>query len=70
LSTGLLGGVISSKASRRVGPLYQGMLVDFSIILSPLNPEMGMNLTISVLYPIFFKKEITSVLISLYLSYP
>lgn len=58
---------MSSKASRRVIPLYQGMLADFSIMLSPLNPEMGMNLTVSTLYPVFFKKELTSVLISLYL---
>lgn len=43
LSIGLLGGITLSKASIKVGPLYQGMLVDFSIMLSPFHPEMGMK---------------------------
>lgn len=67
LSTGLLGGITLSKASMRVGPLYQGMLVDFSIMLSPFHPEIGMKGILSGLYPTFFKKPAISVLISLYL---
>lgn len=43
LSDGLFGGIILSKHSVRKGPLYQGMLVDLSIMLSPTQPEIGTN---------------------------
>jgi len=43
LSKGLLGGVMASKVLNRVSPLYQGKLVLLSIMLSPCQPEMGMN---------------------------
>lgn len=43
LSTGLLGASRASKASTIIGPLYQGILVDLSNILSPLKPEIGMK---------------------------
>jgi len=56
LSVGLLGGTIKSRASKRVGPLYQGRLADLSIILSPTQPEIGMKGIVLGLYPIFFKK--------------
>ena len=65
---GLLGGVILFKASMSVGPLYQGKLADFSNILSPFHPEMGMKGMLAGLYPVFFKKSESSPLISLYLS--
>uniref|UniRef100_A0A2P2M8G9 Elongation factor 1-alpha n=1 Tax=Rhizophora mucronata TaxID=61149 RepID=A0A2P2M8G9_RHIMU len=32
-----------SRASRRVGPLYQSRLVDLSIMLSPSKPDIGIN---------------------------
>ena len=38
---GLFGGTILSKASNKVGPLNQDKLGDFSIILSPTHPEIG-----------------------------
>ena len=44
LSSGRSGGSRLSSASSSVGPLYQGMLSDFSIMLSPWpQPEMGTN---------------------------
>jgi len=43
LSVGLFGGMIKSRASLRVGPLYHGKLADFSTILSPTHPEIGMK---------------------------
>jgi len=55
LSAGLFGGIIASKAPMRVIPLCQGMLLDFSNMLSPCHPEIGMNGTLSGLYPTFFK---------------
>merc|ERR1719415_472132 len=57
LSVGLLGGMMESRASRRViplalpsflstfHPLYQVMLVEASIMLSPCHPEMGTKAT-------------------------
>jgi hypothetical protein len=33
----------ASRASKRQGPAYQSILVDFSIILSPTHPEIGMK---------------------------
>ena len=45
LSDGLLGGSIRSSASSSVGPLYQPMLSDFSIMLSPWKPEIGTKFT-------------------------
>merc|ERR1719361_92346 len=57
LSVGLLGGMMESRASRRVmplalpsflstfQPLYQVMLVEASIMLSPCHPEMGTKAT-------------------------
>jgi len=68
LSTGLLGGTTLSRASRRKGPLYQGIAGDLSIMLSPTQPEMGTKGIFSGLYPTFFKKTDISFLISLYLS--
>jgi len=56
------------KASMRVGPLYHVRLGDFSNILSPFHPEIGMNGMFAGLYPVFFKKSESSFLISLYLS--
>lgn len=44
-----------SKASIKVGPLYQVKLGDFSNMLSPNHPEIGMNGMLSGLYPTFFK---------------
>lgn len=52
---GLAGGLMLSKASKRVGPLYQGALLDLSIMLSPLNPDKGMKGILSGLNPTFFK---------------
>lgn len=46
-SVGLLGGMILSNASKRHGPVYHGKFADFSIMLSPCQPEMGMNGTLS-----------------------
>ncbi|KAG6551214.1 hypothetical protein Mapa_007450 [Marchantia paleacea] len=60
LSDGLFGSDTLSKASRRVGPLYQSRFVDLSIMLSPSNPEMGTNGILSGLYPTFFKYVDTS----------
>jgi hypothetical protein len=56
------------KASMSVGPLYHGRLADFSNMLSPFHPEIGMNGMLAGLYPVFFKKSESSFLISLYLS--
>ena len=47
LSEGRLGGSIASSASSSVGPLYQGRLVERSIMLSPWKPEIGTNATFS-----------------------
>jgi len=52
---GLFGGTMLSKASIRVGPLNHFKLADFSIMLSPYHPEIGMNGIFSGLYPTFFK---------------
>mmetsp|Transcript_56032 Transcript_56032/g.132142 ORF Transcript_56032/g.132142 Transcript_56032/m.132142 type:complete len:216 (-) Transcript_56032:603-1250(-) len=46
LSVGRLGGFTASRASRRIGPLYQPVLVERSIMLSPFQPEMGTKLTL------------------------
>jgi len=43
LSDGLFGGMMESRHSMRVFPLYHDMLADFSIMLSPTHPEIGMN---------------------------
>jgi len=43
LSVGLTGGTIKSRASLRVGPLYHPKLVDFSTMLSPTHPDIGMK---------------------------
>lgn len=43
LSVGLIGGIIRSRASFKVGPLYHGKFADFSTILSPFHPEIGIN---------------------------
>merc|ERR1740128_1420766 len=59
LSVGLLGGMMESMASSRVSPealpsflstfqpLYQLMLVELSIMLSPCHPEMGTKTTVA-----------------------
>jgi len=67
-SVGLVGGIIKSNASFKHGPLYHGVLLDLSIMLSPVHPEIGINGTFFGSYPIFFKYAATSVLISLYLD--
>jgi hypothetical protein len=46
---GLFGGFNESRASRRVGPLYQGIFDESSVILSPFHPEIGMNGIFSIL---------------------
>merc|ERR1719225_2373747 len=48
-----------------VNPLYQSMLVDSSIRLSPLKPDIGTNGIFFVLNPIFVSIFFTSLLISL-----
>uniref|UniRef100_A0A7C9CLT8 Uncharacterized protein n=1 Tax=Opuntia streptacantha TaxID=393608 RepID=A0A7C9CLT8_OPUST len=68
LSEGLLGSWTWSRASSRVGPLYQSRLVDLSIMLSPSNPEMGTNGILSGLYPTFLRYDETSFTISSYLA--
>jgi len=68
-SVGLVGGMIKSNASFKHGPLYHGKFADFSTMLSPFHPEIGMNGTFFGSYPIFFKYAATSVTISVYLSY-
>merc|ERR1719431_2392744 len=67
LSVGLCGGMIESRASRRVvplafpslrstfHPLYQDMLVLVCNKLSPCHPEMGTNGTATGLYPTFLR---------------
>jgi hypothetical protein len=40
---GLLGRTILSRAYKRVGPLYQLILGDFSSILSPVEPDIDTN---------------------------
>jgi len=62
--------VIKSRASLRHGPLYHGKFGDFSTMLSPAHPEIGMNGIFFGSYPIFFKYAVTSVLISSYLASP
>jgi hypothetical protein len=42
-SVGLVGGMIKSRASFKVGPLYQVRFGDFSTMLSPFHPEIGIN---------------------------
>merc|ERR1719456_989506 len=76
LSGQLVGGIIESRASRRVvplalpslrstfHPLYQLMLVLVCNILSPCQPEIGTNGTATGLYPTFLIKPDTSFLIS------
>lgn len=68
LWVGLFGGLRESRASRSVGPLYQGMFADNSFILSPFHPDIGIKGIFSTLYPINFKYYETSSLISKYLS--
>ncbi|GER51100.1 translation elongation factor 1-alpha, partial [Striga asiatica] len=57
-----------SRASKRVGPLYQSRFVDLSIMLSPSKPEMGTKGILSGLYPTFLRYEETSFTISSYLA--
>jgi hypothetical protein len=61
--------MIKSRASFKQGPLYHGKFADFSTMLSPTHPEIGMNGTFFGSNPIFFKYAATSATISLYLSY-
>lgn len=55
LSVGLFGGLMASKASKRVGPLNHFKLSDFSIMLSPCHPEIGTTGMLAGLYPIFLR---------------
>merc|ERR1719232_621819 len=76
LSVGLVGGMMESRASRRVvplafpslrstaHPLYQSMFLLVCNMLSPCQPEMGTNGTAAGLYPTFLMKPETSFLIS------
>merc|ERR1712226_724155 len=76
LSVGLLGGTIESRASSKVvplalpslrstfQPLYQAMLVEVLIMLSPCQPEMGTKATAAGLYPTFLMNPLTSFWIS------
>merc|ERR1719174_143388 len=69
-STGRLGALTMSRASRRQGPLYHSIwsLPEspiLPIMLSPLKPEMGMKRIFSTLYPVLVRKLDTSSLISL-----
>ena len=60
---GRAGGMMESRASKSVvplrvpslevtsQPLYQDMLVEVSIMLSPCHPEMGTKATAAGLYP-------------------
>merc|ERR1719430_2936460 len=76
LSVGLWGGMIESRDSRRVvplalpslrstaHPLYQLMLVEVSIMLSPCHPEIGTKATDAGLYPTFLMNPPTSFWIS------
>merc|ERR1719445_1863448 len=76
LSVGLVGGMMESRASRRVvplafpslrstfHPLYQDMFVLVCSMLSPCQPEMGTKGTATGLYPTFLMKPETSFLIS------
>lgn len=49
---------------KNVLPLYQGQLVEASIMLSPWKPEMGTKATVLGLYPTFLMKLETSLTIS------
>src|SRR5438445_13372420 len=60
LLIGFGGSVKLSRASKRVGPLYQGMLVDFLIRFSPVHPETGMICTFLMSYPTIFRRFSTS----------
>ena len=69
---GRAGGIMESRASKSVvplrvpslevtsQPLYQDMLVEVSIMLSPCHPEMGTKATAAGLYPTYHlnKKKI------------
>ena len=48
-SVGRFGGIIESRASIKVGPLYQLRFYDFSIMLSPHHPEIGTKGILAVL---------------------
>ena len=73
---GRVGGSMASMASRRVlpvtspdlvsffHPLYQGMLVVASTMLSPCHPEMGTKGTFLGLNPTFLMKLEVSLMIS------
>ena len=62
---GRVGGMMESRASKSVvplrvpslvvtsQPLYQDMLVEVSIMLSPCHPEMGTKATAAGLYPTY-----------------
>jgi len=43
LSVGLFGAMMASNYPIRVFPLNQGRFGDFSIMLSPTQPEIGIN---------------------------
>lgn len=52
---GRFGGCILSNASRRVGPEYHAMFNERSIRLSDDQADIGINGTLSSLYPKLFK---------------
>merc|ERR1719384_2201335 len=66
-STGLLGGLIESRAFNTNGPLYQGIFLEGSSILSPTHPEIGINGIFLGLNPTVFKNFFISLTISWYL---
>src|SRR5215207_498069 len=51
---GFSGASNISRASAKVGPLYQGIFSDFLTRLSPFQPDTGMKFTFDVLYPTSF----------------
>src|SRR5947209_6908672 len=65
LSTGFAGTSRLFSAATMVGPLYQDIFVDGFTMFSPLYELIGMNGTLSTLYPTDFRSWVTSVLISL-----
>src|SRR5207245_8622201 len=65
LSTGFDGTSRLFSAATMVGPLYQDIFVDGFTMFSPLYELIGMNGTLSTLYPTDFRSWVTSVLISL-----
>ena len=54
LPVGFSGTLNSSNVSRRVLPLYHGIFSDFFTRFSPVQPDTGINGTVSTLKPTDF----------------